>query len=312
VPNVLTPMEYIKILYTTDWHLCSKCPGKRAEHNFFDLQVAKVDEIIKFAIEEKVTAIIHGGDFFDSPRIDYWLLNMMIAKFNELQEHGIDVYLVPGSHDMYGYNINSIHSTAIGALEATGLISILNGPTKICDINIMAIPATLQHGLDLYTNLGADVNMVISHNTLTPEPVPYSHILLKDLPGTDRIYLLGHYHKFIMCNLNGNTFLNPGPLIRTDISEQAHTPGVILLTYDESSHIKLVQRRRLVSAKADVFVKETEVPATLDFVDSIRSTTFKYCDLFDLTKQIAKSINAPKDVLDGALMRLEKVQKEIA
>jgi len=310
VSGLFKKMGQIKILYTTDWHLCSRCPGKRSQDNFFSLQMAKVDEIIKTAIDNQVTAIIHGGDFFDSPKIDYWLLNIMISKFNLLKEAGIAVCLVPGSHDMYGYNVSSIPSTAVGALKETGLLTILEGSFLWYGINILAVPATLEHTLKSYDAL-IEGQVVISHNLVTPTSVPYDHILLQNLPGNKIVYLLGHYHKYFICKVNDNVFVNTGPLIRTDISEQDHAPCAALLTFEDSK-IKSIKKLALTSAKNNVFVKESVEQKPLDFVDSIRNTTFQYCDLFDLTKQIAASVNTPKEIVANALARLEKVQREIS
>jgi exonuclease SbcC len=116
MPRLFEGMVMKKLIYTTDWHLCSKCPGKRKEDDFFKLKMSKVDEIIEFVIKNDIDMIVHGRDFFDSPKIDYWLLNVIISKFQKLKDYHIHVYLVPGSHDMYGYNIESLNSTAVGAL----------------------------------------------------------------------------------------------------------------------------------------------------------------------------------------------------
>jgi DNA repair exonuclease SbcCD nuclease subunit len=154
--------------------------------------------------------------------------------------------------------------------------------------------------------------VVVSHNTITPSPVPYDHILLKDMPGVNVIYLLGHYHKFFMeAGFGKNAFINTGPIVRTDTTEQGHKPCVMLITIIDGM-IKQIKTVYLTSAKQDVFVKEADETSSFDFVNSIKNTTFQYCDLFDLTKQIGKSLNTPKEIVDNAIERLEKIQREIS
>jgi len=297
-----------RVMYTTDWHLCFKCPGKRKETDFFDLQMDKVEEIIKIAIKNDVGLIIHGGDFFDSPRVDYWLLNAIIKRLQTLQEYNIKLYIVPGSHDMYGYNIDSLHSTALGTLVETGIANILTGKLNIGDITFYGIPATLNHDVSLYAGLEKRA-VVISHNMITPTSVPYDHILLQDIPGNENLFLTGHYHRYFMIKQNNNVFINTGPVVRTDISECAHAPCVVLLDFNGKVSIKKVD---LGSAKKNVFNADVTTQEPINFVNSLQSTKFVFCDIFDLTKQIGKAMSVPDTIITEAINRLEKVQKELS
>jgi DNA repair exonuclease SbcCD nuclease subunit len=297
----------MKIIYTTDWHLCSKCPGKRKEDDFFKLEMAKVDEIVNFAIQNNIDLIIHGGDFFDSPKIDYWLLNIMISKFQKLNDYHIPVLLVPGSHDMYGYNVDSLKSTAVGALVETGLIKILNGKKQIGDRVFYGMPATLTHTLEMYANIEPK-SVVVSHNMITPISVPYSHILLQTIPNLGSIFLTGHYHRYLMCRSNDNVFINTGPLIRTDITECDNKPCIIFMDFSDKVAIKKIE---LINVKRDVFNTDSE-QAPINFVNSLQTTKFVFCDIFDLTKQVSKSLNVSDDITSEAISRLEKVQREIS
>jgi DNA repair exonuclease SbcCD nuclease subunit len=269
--------------------------------------MSKIDDIIDIAIKNDVGLIIHGGDFFDSPRIDYWLLNAIIKRFQKLQEYNVLFYIVPGSHDMYGYNIESLHSTAVGTLVEAGLVRVLNGKLTIGNIVFYGIPATLDHNISLYSGLERRA-VVISHNMLTPQGVPYAHILLKDVPVNNNLFLTGHYHQYFMIKEKDNVFINTGPVIRTDISEGAHVPCVVLLDFADKVSIKKVDISRV---KKNVFNTDVTTHEPINFVNSLQSTKFVFCDIFDLTKQIGKELKVEDTIITEAINRLEKVQREI-
>ena len=61
-----------------------------------------------------------------------------------------------------------------------------------------------------------------------------------------------------------------------------------------------------------MFNAEVTTHEPINFVNSLQSTKFVFCDIFDLTKQIGKSLNVPEDIVTETIGRLEKVQREIS
>jgi DNA repair exonuclease SbcCD nuclease subunit len=73
--------------------------------------------------EERVDAILHSGDFFDSPDVSLELVGKFITLMREIP---IPTYITLGQHDLRGHNTNNYRSCPIGVMEAAGVVKVLH------------------------------------------------------------------------------------------------------------------------------------------------------------------------------------------
>jgi len=289
-------------LFSTDWHLCDRRPGTRVDDDFFETQTAKVKEIFTIADNEQVDLILHGGDFFDHPLMDLHLINSTIQL---LKLSPVPIRIIFGSHDVLGYNIDTRTRTAIGTLLKAGVVELVK--TEAFGIN-----ATTKHTVELYK--GIEQQIILTHNMLLPKEVIFEHILCDTIAPVlpeGSIVLCGHYHQpFNHFNEEHQIrFINPGCLIRTDISEATHAPMVLI--GEDNQFLKKV---KLASAKLGSTIFDTiahqEVKqrenAFNTFVASLKiakSTTEQY-DLETLIMKVAKEQKIDATVRNEALTRI--------
>jgi len=298
----------MRLVFTTDWHLCSKKPFRRTDSDFLEVQLKKVDEIINYCIDTKVDVVIHGGDVFDVPVPDYWLLNEVVPRLRKLRRAKIPCYIVYGSHDMFGYNIKSIgRDTGVGTLLHAGLFRSLIGPMEIYGVPFHGIPAMLYHTVDVYKNI-TKKTIIVTHNMVVPEFLPFEHVLFDDLRFClGNVFLCGHYHKVFFIKKKQNVFVNTGPLVRTDKREADHTPNFILLEYGTKLKISRVP----ISCKPASFDFSERTEGLPNFIETLQLTHFNFLDLFDLTRKVAQQEDITEPILTEALDRLHKAQQVI-
>ena len=287
--------------------MCSRRPQRRIDENFFSNQLIKVRNIVDLFIEKKVDFCIHGGDMYDIPDLpDFLLLNNVIPEFKRLKSAGIDFYINLGSHDLFGYNMESVYTTAVGSLIRYGLLKLPAETETIKGIKFKFINAKTKHTLDLYRDLG-DAHIVVSHNMLVPQSVPYDHILFSDLNFCKQVFLCGHYHKQFAVRDGSNIFLNPGPVIRTSIVEAEHKPSAMVITVPDNivvpikvNNYYLKHERNVFDLNSVVADKEKEEKVTL----TVKNTKFESYDLIELADKLGAENNTSADVMVEVKRRL--------
>lgn len=219
----------MRILFTVDWHLSGAKPSSRVDIDFIETQVRKVTEVFNIANELKVDMIIHGGDITDKARTPYLIINKIIPLF---KENKIPFEAVIGSHDTVGYNLESLDYTGLGNLIKSGYIKILDQVDMEgfhCKV-ISKVPE------------GYENKILVMHDMVSPEPLPFSYISLEEIASKNKnvIVLSGHLHKQFKKVVNGCLFVNPGPLVRTDISEINIKPSVAIID-TETREVKFIE-----------------------------------------------------------------------
>lgn len=231
----------MKILHLTDSHLTAKTPNSR-EDVYYHALLRKFEDLTTIIHENDVDFVIHTGDVFHTPRISLDVAGKLAHVF---LEWGVPIYIVPGNHDIDGYNLSTIHQTMLGFLARTGVVKLLTRRRSF------DIPYDCPDGSRLFVHLEGqeyyddidkgnpmdyallepkDFNILAVHGMLMDKPyfpeVP--HTLIESVETDADIVLVGHYHPGFAPTLHNNTqFLNPGSLGRVEISERE--PFVYLL-----------------------------------------------------------------------------------
>jgi DNA repair exonuclease SbcCD nuclease subunit len=298
-----------KFLYTTDWHLCFKQPGTRLD-DVLEKQFAKVLQFVDICNSTNPDFILHGGDLFDAPRnADPSVVNRTIEILKNLKQ---PMYYVPGSHDMFGYNLDSFAQSYLGTLQASDRIIILNqkGIYKFPgELQVGVVPAYVGTNINMYQEfIGADI--VVSHDMITTTPVPYAHIQIKELAQmfTNTIFLLGHNHSQYYEVLNNNIFINPGPLVRTSIAEQNNAPYVAVI---EKQGSNVTVNHISIAVDKDVFViqpqdKETTV---MTFNDVMKKTNIEYNDIYELLHKVSLDLHIEDVHVNNLKERIKYVEQ---
>ena len=232
----------MRVLYITDTHLTSKTPASRTDN--YELTTYKVLLEIKKIIQEKnIDIIIHGGDMFHTPKVSLKYAGN-VAQI--LLSYGIPIYVVPGNHDIFGYNKNTIDQTMLGLFANLGVVNLLDRDNPLfldignCTLSIEAqeyygdIDKGNINDFNITNNL-ADYKILVYHGMLLDKPffegVP--HTLIKDVNTDANLVLAGHYHDgFKAQSVNGTFFLNPGATIRVE-SSRIDNPKITMFDFDE-------------------------------------------------------------------------------
>lgn len=229
-----------KILYFTDSQITAKTPPSRTD-SISTALMRKFYEIGLIAKANNVDFVVCGGDFFDIPRVSLKLA----GTFTQIiKDWGVDLYVVPGNHDMYGYTISNIDQTMLGFMSKTDVVKLLlkgeqfTFPTPNFDIVLegQEYHKDIDHGInDDYRmspslTQNSTVNILVPHGMLVEKPfIGDTYSLIQDVAyRTDANVILGsHYHPGWPTQVVNNVlFYNPGSLARISDGVDAQTRHV--------------------------------------------------------------------------------------
>lgn len=292
-------------LYFTDTHDQGRNPGARID-NYHQAIINKFKEVAEVAIANDVDYIVHGGDWFDTPRVAYSLYNQHQRILRRIRKKGIKVYLVPGNHDLYGYSMDTLDQTAIGALAQSGLVTLLtrrkshtftdgfltielHGREYDKDID------TKSDDYSIKTNATADYNFLFSHGMLLEKPFhpDVRYTLTKDVHTDADLVLNGHYHPgYDLHEENGTMFGNPGSTGRDEgsVDNEKRIPQYAMIYADENGldveyvEFTVAQKGKDVFDRTQIVQKKQHV---------------RYLEAFEQTIEDALAFEEfdPKDIL---------------
>lgn len=266
-------------IFTSDWHLRSLPSSSVRADSFTDVLLDRISQILS----RDVDFIVHGGDFFDSYTCDDTsLLNKTIRL---LRQYNKRIYIIPGNHDLVGYEIRSLDWTSLQTLIDSGLLQILPpGETLIDGIRFYAVYPTKDHSYELYKGLSNC--FVVTHNLISPTKLPFKTTLVDEIVSVvdQCIFLCGDLHLPFIKVYDNCAFFNPGSLIDFRNEGSSKEPWFFELYFDPISFSCKYQKfsfspipfERVVEERVeDLFLRIdtssfTLLPANLDeFIESI-------------------------------------------
>lgn len=300
-----------KFIFTTDWHICFHQPSCRTD-NIFKTQLSKLDALVQLCNQELPDFIIMGGDLFDSPRAsDPSVLNDVIHILKNLKSK---LFYIPGSHDIYGYNLDSYKQSFIGTLEESGCINVLAEKAIYkfpSDIHIGVMPCQINNTINDYL-IFKDCDIIVTHNMISDISLPYNHILIKDIAQyfNGKIFLCGHLHKPFYIMENNNLFVNTGPLMRTSITEKIIQPHIAVFNKVGS---KLDYKDLYIPVQNDIFVerKLKEKDIEISFNDVLKDTDLVFNDIYEVLDHIVEQLHIDLKYADMVKSRLEHVTQKL-
>lgn len=325
--------DFIKFMYITDTHFNATTPKNRKD-NLLETGLYKLDEAVEIANNNEVDFVLHGGDFFEKPDVTD-LVAGRVAK--RIRKFKMPVMVVPGGHDLFGNNIESIKRTKLGFFNQSGLVKLLIHPdkdniiVKNKNLSVQLTGTASHYGIDnenidedyvlKYKN--ADFAIHTIHGMLMPKPfIPNTPtVLIDDIIDTKAdLTLAGHYHiGFDPVNINGKLFCNCGAMVRkkNDIKEMNRMPKVVIITISKAKGIEM-QFIELKTAKpGDEVLDRTEIEKRQQraikvqgFLGQIKQAqNIKTLNINTIVQEISKNKKLPQEVVKLSLDRVSKIQE---
>lgn len=207
------------------------------------------DDILEQNNHQCEVVIVHSGDMFDAPDIS----DSVAGEFAELLlESPAYIFVVPGNHDEFVHNLETIHRTKLGLLGRVRVLHVLDRNPILRNCAAFGVQITGQGyhpdidtaGEDYMapepptTNIPTWVVHAV-HGSLTPEPIYGPHTLIKNCKTNAHVVLTGHLHNgyglagisdgvTVISNCTysqmpfgtSTLFSNPGALARVDATPE--------------------------------------------------------------------------------------------
>lgn len=219
-----------KIIMLSDVHMSSAQPIGRTDDAPAEC-IKKFRWVLRTAAQHEA-AILQAGDLFDSSR-DWQILNQVAMA---LREYAVPFYCVYGQHDLYMRSKKARPYTAMGILEAAGLVTVLDHqPQRIGDWAVYGcsysdtVPAP---------ESAEERNILVRHAPIYTEPLfpgHEYHAAGKSLMalGSYTLILCGDIHRsfFVQDGDGPRAIFNTGPFFRREATEYnfAHTPSFLMM-----------------------------------------------------------------------------------
>lgn len=322
----------IKILYFTDTHIRSNNPSSRID-NYQESILNKFKEISEIGKSENVDFYVHGGDIVDRPDIPI----LTMRAFNKvLINFGKPIFLVPGNHDIYAYNLNSIGRTVLALLEDLDVFNIMMGkyPVYLSKDNTSVELHFVPYTFDLDTPVGrskyittdkkADFSILFAHGMLIDKPFKMiNHTLIDDIKETKSdITLSGHYHTgFPIQKIDNKYFYNPGSIARLAATqpEIERKPKVVIIELKHGEE-PIIRDINLKSALPGEMVLD-RTNLEIKKIDKIRYDNLKtlietsansdYINVRKIIDSVAKDDNIDINIRNYALKLIEEVETSV-
>jgi DNA repair protein SbcC/Rad50 len=328
----------MKFLYVTDTHLTGKGPSSRTD-NYVNAIFEKLEELKQVIVDENIEAVFHGGDLFDKPIVSLQLTGQ-VANF--IKSTGIPWYVVPGNHDLFGYNIKSLPQTSLGLLSKAGVVSILdrqygsavfsNFYGETISFEGQEYHMDIDHRdpkQDYWVEGKSDVNILIPHSMLLDKEyfpdVSYTNTKdLKDATNADLI-LVGHNHdgykRHSIHHASGDIthIFNPGSMTRDEGSKGNLTrrPQYVIIDFPNAQswsyqayEFQCAAEGKNIFDRSHITSKQTKDRYLQNFEKKLSDVKLDAVDVRDvLDKLIAKDTSIDKEIAEESRDRLVEAEQ---
>jgi len=264
-----------KFAHITDCHI-----GAWRNPKLRDLNLKAFEDAMMACVDAKVDFIVISGDFFDANIPQLGPVKKAVQLINLAKSHGIQTYMIYGSHDFAMTNVSMIdilHSTDLfikptgydkdGELIKLQLFTDARTKAKITGISGRKM------GLDreIYENLDKTVlesedgfKILLLHKGIseltTDKALVKDCIPLSYLPRGFDYYGGGHIHKKMEGNMGENKIVYPGPLFGSTFEDLEQTAkgerrGFYIVSFDD----KLIECQFIEVKVAEIVSQEVVV-----------------------------------------------------
>lgn len=214
------------MILTSDIHLRITKPVARID-DYWRTQKRKFKFILKLA--QKSPPLVVAGDFFDVPRPSPKLVSWTISM---LRKYPVELIIAPGQHDLPYHLVKNLPDSGLAILEAAGLAHLSDYETTTTKIFVVPFGEEPE----LNPKLTKPINVLAWHHMVISKSDPLwagqqsenAGRLLRTLKKYD-IIITGDNHHFVKYKKGNRYLLNPGTMIRMDVTLWNHNPSVYML-----------------------------------------------------------------------------------
>lgn len=312
-----------KLLVIGDVHYSPKRPIGRTD-DYGEAILLKLLEVFVKAEALKVDAIVCTGDLFHSPTIP---LDSFFTVYRAFRICTVPFYIVPGNHDIYGYNAETLYRTSLYLLSLCLENVKIIGKDDIIDLDNILLtgePYSAELDVDCYgydrtvPKTEEDLHVHVVHGMLMKYAPNFDKFTLIDDIKTKvnaDVIVTGHYHPgFGEIECKRTTFINNGAICRREATdrEMNRQIGFTLIENDgESFSTKFVLLESAVEGSKvlsnEHLAKKKEVKAYVDeFHDVLKSTKAnkRFTNIQDMIKFMAEINKVEPEITNVAIDRV--------
>ena len=295
-----------KVLYFTDPHFRLLPPVNRKEKkkDFIKKIFFKLEKILNIADEKDVNSIICGGDFFDNASSSHTLISKVL---NIIRNNDKPFYIVPGNHDIFNGNINTLYRTALNILVESDDLKLLD-ELEYDNVYFKGRSFTYKE-FDFSIKNKKEHNVLIPHAMITESKAPFEYYLPEKIDTDADLVLCSHYHKPFDIKENGTRFVNPGSLIRLSSIEMNYkrNPQILIIKFGKQITVKKIDFEEFGKGE-EIFDKslDDKYESNFDsFMEQINN--FKQnegINMETVMKKVSDDLDVEKEVVEEARRRL--------
>lgn len=292
--------------------------------NYFEDWLIKFDELLSIAKQNKVDAILDGGDIFESPEPSYKIIDEIADRIEEIK---IPIYSLFGNHAERYHSIEHSKYTGLSHLQKRS--KYFRYLDKIEDNDYTIQGFEYKHDIEedikkngLIITEEDSINapkkiwrIAIVHAFICPEPFPYaSHVVYDKIKTNADLILVGHYHKVWQKVIKHTHYLGIGCFGRLSVTEKDVHPSCVLINTDKRNY-EIIPLKSAKKAE-DCFNLEAINEANKnedsiqEFIKSIESVSFQGDRIEDVITKIGKEQKVEKEIINLILDKTIKVQNE--
>lgn len=314
-----------EIICVGDIHV-SDTPPINCTETYTDDILEMLRWIADTAVEREADAVIWAGDIFDKKaptKNSHALVLKMIGVVKYYQEMGVDLYVVPGNHDLVNDRYETLHaSQPLGVLIAAGLKE-LSGWHP--DLPVFGIPWQQDWPNDLQMAFAGyrervpypyEQPLVVTHASIFPpgkEPI-YEHLTseaVADAMGNAGHIQFGHIHDdYGIWVTEGVAFANVGAISRGSLTESHMNREVKVVSWTRDGFEEIVVPHRPAEEVFKVVEgtkKKQEKLETMDFLAAIGHSQIAMTTTTAIVDHI-RSMEAEQEVKDTAINLIEAAE----
>ncbi len=322
----------MRFLFLTDDHKRGTTPSNRKD-NFPATLAAKLREVLEIVRTRRVDYVLHGGDFFDVPAP---ALSVCADFLQIYQQFPVPVFVIPGNHDLFGHNAETLPRTMLGFAARLGIVRLLGREPIYLEKDGVRVQLTGQgfhFDMDrrdpredyVVQKKDCDYAIHLVHGMLLDRAsFPGSaYTLVEQIWETEADFTLaGHYHLgFPDMQRDGRFFLNPGALARLSNHPDELRRPVQVVLIDLSGSMPSYEKIRLQSAPPGEEVLDRsrleeavfrEQRLTGYLAEVMSAGSYRRADVRLLVEEIARAEKLDQRVRDEALRRISLAEEALA
>lgn len=325
----------MKFIYLNDVHIKGVNPGRRKDVYYVAI-LKKLMEIGQVIKAEKIDFAVIGGDLFDVPKVSNKLYGQIALL---LRSWGVQIFVVPGNHDVYGQNIDTLEHSSLGALSSSGVVKLMirkDSPyyfQKKSEPNCPLVAITAQeyyNDIDRGINCDyevepcdprTDIQMLVVHGMLVDKGFhpDVAHTVMSNVTTSADVILSSHYHPDnIDKTYNGTRFIKSKSTARLECTKYNvnNKPGYAIIEVNDKGITNTFRDYTVADKGEDIFDyegKQEEViyKNTLDsYKKSIQDIdVHESNNINDILNKVAHSIKAEQKHIAGAVKRITAAQQ---